>query len=737
MGIEVAENKVSTRNTSQNAIDGRGGLEARRAVHVNYSHGSVISERKLNCKALNGTKCPVQEDSTFRNEGNNYFTLRSNECQETEEEEVEESLAQFFVLSSALVSSNDPLKGTIHSGTTTMDGQRSTAAQSGACSPALDTYLGHRLSQWESSGSIIEKLEYVSVDRPAFQDTSRSRNLSSCELPASVSRLSPTTQQPRDYSTGHATYYVLIALVIIVTLLFFLYYLLRDTGKEAHTVKAKWGTYRGFREEFDGLPVFTFLGIRFGKNTTGSLRFKRPYAVEYLDDVPTTDATHQKLPCTQASMTPWLEEGRTPKETSEDCLHLNLWTPSLPGRSQGGKTVLVFFYGYAFKWGSNQDYNASPLCALGDVIVVVPNYRLHALGFLGDGSDDAPGNVALHDQLLALDWVRQNIVFFGGNTSSIVLHGYEAGAVAIGYHMVSPVDTWVKTLSRLILQSGSLYRPTKRNAYPSEVMELLGCARGGWPCLRTLKEAMYKSPSIYQNMDFGPSFMFPYLPENLSSLIRNHPLRGKQVLLGNVLDEGRYQVELHQQEMKTVMDMVSDPLLTLFVNEEMKSVGVRDFDSLRRLYANDSEWNREDQGNEVAKVIYADVLFNCPVQYLAEHLASHGSTAYMYVWAHKPSFGPWARDSFGPVGYDDLAFVFGKPLLGGSSTSDERNLSRRTIELFSNFAKTGSLPQVDGQSWPEYTKANRSSVEIKLNGLQQKHRLLESECENIRKYVSN
>ena len=58
-----------------------------------------------------------------------------------------------------------------------------------------------------------------------------------------------------------------------------------------------------------------------------------------------------------------------------------------------------------------------------NVVIVTINYRLGPLGFLSMGTEDVPGNAGLKDQVLALEWVQQNIVDFGGNPSLVTIAG--------------------------------------------------------------------------------------------------------------------------------------------------------------------------------------------------------------------------------------------------------------------------------------------------------------------------
>ncbi len=128
--------------------------------------------------------------------------------------------------------------------------------------------------------------------------------------------------------------------------------------------------------------------------------------------------------------------GGTPGEQSEDCLYLNIWTPSLDGAP---RPVMVWIHGGAFVTGAGTlgTYNGKRLAALGDVVVVTINYRLGAFGFLNladatDGKLPGSGAEGLGDQIAALRWVRQNIARFGGDAGNVTIFGESAGAMSVG-----------------------------------------------------------------------------------------------------------------------------------------------------------------------------------------------------------------------------------------------------------------------------------------------------------------
>jgi acetylcholinesterase len=67
-------------------------------------------------------------------------------------------------------------------------------------------------------------------------------------------------------------------------------------------------------------------------------------------------------------------------EESEDCLYLNIWTPSSKA-PEGGFPVMFWIYGgnLQFGTGSLPMYNGAKLAALRDVVVVTHNYRTNGM----------------------------------------------------------------------------------------------------------------------------------------------------------------------------------------------------------------------------------------------------------------------------------------------------------------------------------------------------------------------
>ncbi|KUJ21349.1 alpha/beta-hydrolase [Mollisia scopiformis] len=138
---------------------------------------------------------------------------------------------------------------------------------------------------------------------------------------------------------------------------------------------------------------------------------------------------------------------------SEDCLYMNVW--SKPQSGEELKAVMVFIYGGAFDSGtsSSPQLDGAGLADMGDVVVVSFNYRFSILGFPGDPNTQR--NVAFLDQRLAMEWVRDNIANFGGDTSRITLFGQSAGSASTDYYSYAWASDPIVT--GIILESGTVF----------------------------------------------------------------------------------------------------------------------------------------------------------------------------------------------------------------------------------------------------------------------------------------
>ena len=130
---------------------------------------------------------------------------------------------------------------------------------------------------------------------------------------------------------------------------------------------------------------------------------------------------------------------------AEDCLYLNIWTPS--ARASAPRPVIVFVHGGSNITGYTADpvYDGAHLARAADAVVVTVNYRLGIFGFLrldalatGDAREDS-GNFALLDIAKALEFVQNNIARFGGDPARVTLMGQSAGAVNVYALQTSPL----------------------------------------------------------------------------------------------------------------------------------------------------------------------------------------------------------------------------------------------------------------------------------------------------------
>lgn len=200
-----------------------------------------------------------------------------------------------------------------------------------------------------------------------------------------------------------------IVLVLIV--------LLNACGAKNPHVTTDCGVIEGV--EKDG--AYSFRGIPYAKPPLGPLRWEPP--------VPQSDcwkgvfnARDYGESCYQPKFLKMDEHFG-----SEDCLFLNVWTPTT--NSSASLPVMVWIHGGFNEYmNSNwKDYSPSErLANETDIVYVGMNYRLHAFGFMALDliSESSPtktsGNYGLMDQIEALKWVQKRISYFGGDPGKVI-----------------------------------------------------------------------------------------------------------------------------------------------------------------------------------------------------------------------------------------------------------------------------------------------------------------------------
>ena len=172
-----------------------------------------------------------------------------------------------------------------------------------------------------------------------------------------------------------------------------------------------------------------FLGIRYGEPPVGNLRFMPPVASGPWNGL--VDATNYPNRAMQSKKIGTMGQA-IPGQLSEDCLFLNIYSPSLEGSK---RPVMVWIHGGGFRSGSANEYDGRVLARQGDVVVVTINYRLGPFGFTNFDtlSDEFKGTASngYRDMILALEWVKVNIAEYGGNPENVTIFGESTGGLGV------------------------------------------------------------------------------------------------------------------------------------------------------------------------------------------------------------------------------------------------------------------------------------------------------------------
>ncbi|MBV8072242.1 MAG: carboxylesterase family protein, partial [Acidobacteriaceae bacterium] len=195
-----------------------------------------------------------------------------------------------------------------------------------------------------------------------------------------------------------------------------------------------------------------FRGIPYALPPVGAARWRPPRPMPRWQGV--RNATEFQPACLQPKPQLSTVYTRDPMPMSEDCLTLNIWTPT----SARNEPVFFWIHGGALSGGASREpiYDGAQLASKGLVVVSI-NYRLGVLGWLAhpELSAESPlgvsGNYGLLDQIEALRWVQRNIRVFGGDPAKVTIAGESAGGLSVMYLMAAPAARGL--FSKAIAQS--------------------------------------------------------------------------------------------------------------------------------------------------------------------------------------------------------------------------------------------------------------------------------------------
>lgn len=541
------------------------------------------------------------------------------------------------------------------------------------------------------------------------------------------------------------------------------------------TVTTHLGRVRGIRMPVpDKGHVIAFLGIPYAEPPLGKKRFRRAEPKEPWAGI--FDASSYPNACFQYVDNSYpgfhgSEMWNPNREMSEDCLYLNIWVPS--SQRPHNLSVMVWIYGGGFYSGSSSldVYDGRYLAYTEKVVVVSMNYRVGAFGFLAlHGSSEAPGNVGLLDQRLALQWVQDNIHFLGGNAKQVTIFGESAGGASVGMHLLSPGSR--SLFSRAIMQSGvpnspwATVSPAEARRRATLLAKLVGCLNNNdtemVDCLRN-RHPQELIDQEWQVLPYSSLFRFSFvpvidgmvLPDTPDAMLSSGNFKDAQILLGVNQDEGSYFLLYGAPGFsKDNESLISREDFLEGVKMSVPHANDIGLEAVVLQYTDWLDENNPVKNRNAMDDIVGDHNVICPLQQFARWYAQHNAlrsqtgtggyigagignsgavtnsggsnshgAVYLYLFDHRASNLAWP-EWMGVIHGYEIEFVFGLPLEKSLNyTEDEERLSRRMMRYWANFARTGN-PNLNpdggldtGRRWPLFTAADQRHVSLNTDSL--------------------
>lgn len=462
---------------------------------------------------------------------------------------------------------------------------------------------------------------------------------------------------------------------------------------ESLAVKCNNGIFVGLK---DG-DVISYKGIPYAEPPIKNLRFKPPIKKANSDKA--YEAYYLGKTCFQTEAD---SEMASMYKQGEDCLTLNVWRNI--SKTSDKKPVMVFIHGGAFGWGGTADplYEGTNLIKkFKDIILVTLNYRVNILGFINlsilEGGEEYPesGNLGLLDQICALEWIHENIKYFGGDPNNVTIFGESAGGTSVT--LLPLIKSSKGLFNRVIAQSGSYQVTLSKESSLLVTKQIIDITKATKvEDLINLSEDEIKD-LIYQVIE--NDYIFPIrdgiiLPEDLYNEYDRVDFSGLDFIIGTNKDEYRYWIDEYGGI--DVYEYEINEMIKEFYNEFNEKDKI-DFNNYYKTLKDEEIWNVTEAINSY--------IFHIPAIMQAEKIYKNGGNVFMYYWTF-----PRLKENFGACHAVELSTIFNN-LKNNIFTDGNINyeLSENVQQMWINFAIRGN-PSNGNYKWSPYDLNDRKTM---------------------------